>query len=255
MNYTRRLFSASSPDNLSTQQTLFLIGLAALTTLLLAVLPWLSPINYSLRLLITTVHELGHGLAAILTGGDFVRFVVYSDGSGIAFTAGGWRFFVIPAGYLGTALFGAFLITLGRNQRRSRIALIIIGIMLILLSLRFGIPNVITPDWGWGLLTTTFGLIFGGILVWIAFKASATWVIFLLHLIAIRAGLTSFSDLVALIGVSSDLFGVQNNDATSMASLTYIPALIWAVLWTVIALLLIGGAIWITWIAPQSKNY
>jgi hypothetical protein len=255
MNSTRRLFSASSPDDLSTQQTLFLIGLAALTTLLLAVLPWLGPINYSLRLLITTVHELGHGLAAILTGGDFARFVVYPDGSGVAFTAGGWRFVVIPAGYLGAALFGAFLITLGRNQRRSRMALAVIGVLLILLSLRFGIPNVITPDWIWGLLTTIFGFIFGGVLLWVAFKASANWVIFLLHLVAIRAGLTSFSDLVALIGLSSDLFGVQNNDARSMASLTYVPALVWAVLWTVIAFLLIGGAIWITWIAPRSKDY
>src|SRR5262245_57018164 len=130
MNTTRYLFNSSPRENVSTSHTLTLIGLAGLTTLLLAVIPWLSPINYSLRLLVTTVHELGHGLAALLTGGDFIRYVVYSDGSGLAYTAGGWRFVVIPAGYLGAALFGAILITLGRNQQRSRIALAIIGVML-----------------------------------------------------------------------------------------------------------------------------
>jgi hypothetical protein len=200
------------------------------------------------------VHELGHGLAAILTGGDFVRFVVFPDGSGVAHTGGGWRLVVIPAGYLGAALFGAILITLGRNQRQSRVALIVIGTVLFLLSLRFGIPNILTSDWIWGLLTTVFGIIFGGLLVWVALKASNKWIVFLLHLIAIRAGLTSFSDLMGLIGISSNMFGVQSNDAQSMAGLTFIPAIIWAVLWTIIALLLIGGAIWITWISPHQKD-
>jgi hypothetical protein len=254
MNTTRYLFNNPLRENISTSQTVTLIGLAGLTTLLLVVIPWLSPFNYSLRLLMTTVHELGHGLAALLTGGDFIRFVVYADGSGLAYTAGGWRFVVIPAGYLGAALFGAILITLGRNQQRSRIALALIGVMLGLLCLRYGPPNILTSDWLWGLLTTLFGIIFGVFLVWVALKAPTGWIIFLIHLIAIRAGLTSFSDLIGLIGLSSNFFGMSNNDARSMASLTFIPALIWALLWTVAALLLIGGAIWITWLAPQPET-
>ena len=103
------------------------------------------------------------------------------------------------------------------------------------------------------MFTTFFGIIFGVFLVWVALKASTGWIIFLIHLIAIRAGLTSFSDLIGLIGLSSNFFGMQNNDARSMASLTFIPAIIWALLWTVAALLLIGGAIWLTWLAPQSE--
>jgi hypothetical protein len=255
MNSTHHLFSTTPHENISTQQTLILIGLAGLTTLLLGIVPGLGLLNYPLRLLITTVHELGHGLAAILTGGHFVRFVVYSDGSGLAYTAGGWRFVVIPAGYLGAALFGAILISLGRNHRRSREALAIVGAVLLLLSLRYGIPSIISRDWVSGLLTTFFGIIIGGILVWVALKATTPWIIFLLHLVAIQAGLLSFSDLIGLIGLSSHLFGAQNNDARSMAELTFIPALIWAILWTVIASLLIGGAIWITWLAPQQETY
>ena len=254
MNTTRSLFNSSLREDLSTSQTLILIGLAGLTALLLAVIPWLSPLNYSLRLLMTTVHELGHGLAALLTGGDFIRFVVYPDGSGLAYTAGGWRFIVIPAGYLGAALFGAILISLGRNQRRSRNALALIGVLLGILSLRYGPPNILTPDWLWGLVTTLFGILFGIFLVWVALKASTGWIVFLIHLIAIRAGLTSFSDLVGLVGLSSNLFGIQNNDARSMADLTFVPAIIWALLWMVAALLLISGAVWVTWLAPRRET-
>ena len=51
--------------------------------------------------MITLVHELGHGLAAILTGGSFLYFEVFPNGGGLAHTSGGLRFVVIPAGYLG----------------------------------------------------------------------------------------------------------------------------------------------------------
>jgi hypothetical protein len=91
-------------------------------------------------------------------------------------------------------------------------------------------------------------------LVWVALKASTGWIVFLIHLIAIRAGLTSFSDLIGLIGLSSNLFGIQNNDARSMQDLTFVPAIIWALLWMVAALLLISGAVWVTWLAPRRET-
>src|SRR5512136_1152625 len=116
MNKLTSLFKPS-PANFSTQQTLTIISLAALTSLLLTMLPWLNLLNYPFRLLLTIIHELGHGLAALLTGGHFIDFVVYSNGAGLAHTAGGWRLVVIPAGYLGVALFGALLIALGGNHR------------------------------------------------------------------------------------------------------------------------------------------
>ena len=49
----------------------------------------------------TLVHELSHGLAALLTGGRFVQFTITPDASGLATSAGGWRWLIIPAGYLG----------------------------------------------------------------------------------------------------------------------------------------------------------
>jgi hypothetical protein len=71
----------------------------------------------------------------------------------------------------------------------------------------------------------------------------------LLHLVAIQAALTAFSDLATVMGLSLRFFDAPANDAQSMAELTFIPAIIWALLWAIVAVALIGGAIWATWLA------
>ncbi|MBN1991501.1 MAG: M50 family metallopeptidase [Anaerolineae bacterium] len=250
MNSLQSLFSSSRQADFSTRQTLTLIGLAGLFTLLVAILPWLNWLNYPFRLLLTIVHELGHGLAALLTGGEFIRFVVHPNGAGLATTAGGWRFVVIPAGYLGVALFGALLILLGRSYRWGRLALGVIGAGMIFLSLRYGVPSIFSAYVLSGILTTLSGFIFGGLFLGVSFKAPPGGIIFLLHLIAIQAVLTAFSDLFGLIGLSAHFFSTPENDAQAMAQLTHIPAIVWAVLWAIVAVALIGGAIWQTWLKP-----
>ncbi len=251
MNSIQSLFSPSRKRDFSAQQTLTLISLAGLATLLIALVPWLNLLNYPFRLLLTMVHELGHGLAALLTGGRFIRFVVFPNGAGLAYTAGGWRFVVTPAGYLGVALFGAGLILLGRSYRWSRIAMAVIGGAMLLFSVRYGLPTIFSPQFLSGLLTVVSGVIFGLFFLGVALKAAPGWIIFLLHMVAIQAGLTAFSDLVGVIGLSSRFFDVPANDAQSMAELTFIPAFVWAIVWALIALLLIGGAIWVTWLVPD----
>lgn len=251
MSSIQSLFSPSHKETFTTKETLTLIGLAGVVSLLIAILPFVGLLNYPFRLLLTIVHELGHGLAALLTGGEFLNFVVHPNGAGLAHTAGGWRFIVIPAGYLGVALFGALLILIGRNHRWSRITLGVIGGGMILLSIRYGIPSIFAGYIGSGLLTTLSGFIFGGLFVWVAVKAAPGWIIFLIHLIAIQAILTAFSDLVGLIGISTNFFSAPANDAASMAELTFIPAIVWAVLWAILALGLIGWAIWFTWLKSK----
>ncbi len=244
----KTLFNSSVRDNFSTQQTLTLIGLAGLATLLMAFIPWLDWLNYPFRLLLTMVHELGHGLAALLTGGKFIGFVVYPSGAGLAYTAGGWRWVIVPAGYVGVALFGATLILLGRKHGWSRLALGLMGTAMIWLSLWYGVPTILSIDLMIGLLTTLSGLVFGGFFIWVALKATPGWIIFLLHLLAIQAGLTAFSDLMTVMGLSLNFFNAPANDARSMAEMTFIPAIVWAVVWAGLAAVLIGGAIWMTWL-------
>lgn len=118
-------------------------------------------LTYPLRLFVTMVHELGHGLSSILTGGEFLRFEVSERGAGLAYTRGGIRAVVIQAGYLGTAIFGAVLLVLTyRTGRPGRVA-IGIGILLGALTLLFTGISVYQMNLFEGLLAG--GLLLGGI--------------------------------------------------------------------------------------------
>ena len=246
-------FNTPNDEEFSTHQTLRLMGLAGLVALLISIIPIINILDYPFRLLLTIVHELGHGLTAILTGGDFQNFVVFPNGSGLAYTAGGWRFLIIPAGYLSVAVFAAVLIVLGRSHRWSRIALSIIGLIMIIMSIWFGRPG----ELGLfailnSLLGLVMGIIFGLLFLWLALRANFWLIIFFLHLIAIKAGFTAFSDLVALIGLTiRGGFLAQANDAQSMAELTHIPAFIWAAAWVIIAGFIIGLAIKSAWLVKR----
>lgn len=226
-------------------------GLALLAAIAAVAIGWLGPLAYPFRLLTTLVHELGHGLAALLTGGAFLRFVVFPDGSGLAYTAGGMRLLVIPAGYLGVALAGAALLMLGRGQRSSRIALGVVGAALALLTLRYALPTLLSAQLLGGLLTLAAGLGLGGLLLLAAWRAGAAWALLLLNLIAFHLGLSAFGDLWMLFGATTAAGLGARSDATAMAELTFIPAPVWAALWAILAAAALGWALWWTWLRPR----
>ena len=219
---------------------------AAVLAAVLVWLPWGKALAYPFRLLVTLVHELSHGLAAQLTGGHFRNFVVFSDGSGLAYTAGGWRLVVIPAGYLGAASFGAALILLGTNLKASRWALGVLGAAVGLLSLRYGLPSISHEHALAGVLAAASGATLGAAFVWLAAKAVDRWILFTVHLVAFLSGVNAFSDLWHLIGLSRSP-SVLATDARSMADITGLPATFWAVFWAMCSALILGMAIRAAW--------
>jgi hypothetical protein len=89
------------------------------------------------RLFVTMIHELGHGVAAVLAGGSFLHFEITRRGAGLAYTSGGWRWVIIQAGYLGTAVFGAGLLFLThRTQKPGRVAMAV-GALIGILTLAY----------------------------------------------------------------------------------------------------------------------
>lgn len=233
------------------KESLQLIGYAAVVALVLSWVPWIGALAYPFRLLATLVHELSHGLAALATGGEFLRFVVFPDGSGLATTAGGWRLIVIPAGYLGTAAFAALLILVGRNHRLSRWVIGASGAAVGILCLRFAVPalfaeGLVSRQALGAALALVSGVAIGTLFIWLAARGSDRWIVFSLHLVAIEVGLTALSDLWTLIGLSG-LACIATNDARAMAEITFVPAIFWAVAWALTACVLVVVAIRWTW--------
>lgn len=72
---------------------------------------------YPVTLLVTFLHEFGHALGAILTGGKVVSMQINTDGSGYTVTRGGSQAVVLMGGYLGSAILGNVLFRIGAKHR------------------------------------------------------------------------------------------------------------------------------------------
>lgn len=117
------------------QAAAFLVGSIVVTVLLYHVIPYGRTIGYPLMLLSTLVHELGHGIAAMLVGGSFDRFEMYADGSGVAYSRGAFgrfsRAFISAGGLVGPALIGGVGFVVGRSTRGARVGLAVFGVVLL----------------------------------------------------------------------------------------------------------------------------
>jgi hypothetical protein len=200
----------------------------------IALLRWLV---YPFQLFVTLVHELSHGLAALLTGGSFIRFTIRSDTSGLATTAGGWRWFIIPAGYLGAALFGGVLLVLtNRSKPQGRRWLALgLGLFFALVTLLFARS----------LLTIVVGGLAAVALLALGRYGPRLWMTFGLNLLAIQCALNALDSLTGLVRLSAGPFRLPN-DAQSMADITPLPAVVWAVLWSLIALAILAGSVYLS---------
>lgn len=89
-------------------------------------------ILYPVTLLVTFLHEFGHALAALLTGGQVVGLQVNWDGSGYTTTRGGSPALILIGGYLGSVLLGNTLLRIAVwNLRATQNALMTLaGVML-----------------------------------------------------------------------------------------------------------------------------
>jgi hypothetical protein len=216
---------------------LILAGVAFILSLFMGQIPVLRWLFYPFRLVTTLVHELSHGLAALLTGGRFLQFTIASDSSGLATSDGGWRWIVIPAGYLGAALFGGLLLLVtNRSQPRGRRLLAIsMGLFFVLVTLLFarGLTAILVSG------VTAAALLALGV------YGPSLWLTFGLNLLAIQCSLNALDSLAGLVRISSGPF-MAPTDAQSMATLTHIPAVLWAVLWSLTALALLAGSVYLS---------
>ena len=142
---------------------------------------------WPLMLLSTLVHELGHGLAAVFVGGDFVSLEMFADGSGVAATAhsGGRtaRAIISAGGLVGPAMVACGLFVAARTERRARMVLgvlagvLVLAVVLVVRNL-FGVAYV---------------LVLSGLLAAVARFGSAWVARFGLVFLAVQLALSVFS--------------------------------------------------------------
>jgi hypothetical protein len=193
--------------------------------------PWLGWLVYPFRLFGTFVHELSHGLAAIVTGGHFQRFSVQPDLSGLAWSAGGIRVVVSSAGYIGSAIFGGVLIALQARWFSARTLLLGMAVVFGLLCVLF-VRNL------FGVAT---GLVLTAALFHAGLKWPEAWRDGLLKVLALQLILDGYNSLFTVFQLSRA--GNSETDAAAMAQMTWLPASFWAVLWMLVSTAILFGVL------------
>lgn len=138
----------------------------------IALVLWDTPFVKPFRVFVVWMHEMGHAVATLVTGGEVAELRVRWNESGHVMSRGGMRPIISSAGYVGAACVGALLIYCGRWVGVQRGVLALVGGTQILMAVLY------TPFWG---LDFWFGVGCGLILVVIALRLKnwapllATW--------------------------------------------------------------------------------
>ncbi|MEO1375737.1 MAG: M50 family metallopeptidase [Cyanobacteria bacterium J06635_10] len=210
----------------------WLIGAAAATILLWQV-QYGDYILYPFSILATWFHEMGHGLAAILLGGNFQQLQISADGSGFAIHSG--RLFLGPigralvaaAGPMGPPIAGAILILASRNFKTASISLKILGGFLlfsVLIWVRsiFGIIAILTL----GLIILLIGL-----------KASRWFQGFSIQFLGVQACISTYHQLDYLFTPTAGPLGLS--DTGQIQRQLFLPYWFWGGVMAIASLLIL----------------
>lgn len=207
----------SRPSN---ARVVLLVSLVA--TLIVYGIPQLRFIAYPLLLLSTLVHEMGHGLAALLTGGSFHTLVMGYDGSGVAMWSGEpsrLRLgFVAAGGLVGPAVAAAVAFFIARTPRGAR-TLLLASSLTLAISMLFVVR---------GVFAITFVSILLAGLVMAARFGSDDFAQLVVVFLAVQLALSVFSRgdyLFTREAVTSE--GVMLSDSSQMAQALFLPFWFW----------------------------
>jgi hypothetical protein len=204
--------------------------------LLLPSIPFVSALIGPLDQFDTMVHEMSHALVCMLTGGHVSGLTIVSDGNGhggLTFCRGGNSFLYTQAGYLGTAFFGCLLIFLGQFTKASKVVLCAIGASMALATVFLVGANVFATGFQ-GFFSFAWGLALSAFLIWAGLKWQHRYANLLILFLAAQTALNSISSVFILVRLyMGALPDGAWSDASNMAQMTGIPALVWSLFWVV----------------------
>ena len=218
-----------------------LIG-SIVVTLVLYLVPGGQFVGYPLVLFSTLVHELGHGLAAIVCGGRFESLQVFANASGVARHTGDLSpladAIVAAGGLVGPAVVAGLAFALGRNARAARIALGV-GAGILLLAGALFVRN-------------TFGLVFTGLLAaglaWFALRQPREVSQLVLVFLAVQLALSVFSSADYLFtDVAHTGAGVLPSDTAQIATALGGPYWAWGLACGAFSVLVLAAGLWWFW--------
>ncbi len=197
---------------------LVLIVLTALVYWILQnYVPYGAYIILPINLFVTFLHEFGHALFAIISGGEVREVFIQSNGAGYAVTAGGGRLLILMGGYIGSALFGNLLLYIGLCKPKTSIFTLYVIIAILLFTAVW---------WFSSIFTSVLLIVFSGLAFWMARKSKA-----------------NVANVLVILGTASIIYilmdynsGPSSDLAKFSEIIPILPQAVWAVVWLLIVM-------------------
>lgn len=192
---------------------------------LLSIFLWNTIIIFPIKILVVLLHEISHGVAALLTGGTINGIDVSLNLGGECIVSGGNTLIIASAGYIGSLVWGTLLFTSSYKYDYSKILATVISIILFL-TVIFYIRS------SFGVLVS---LIFSLLFYLSPRHLPRTFHFYLLRFIGL------VSALYVIIDIKEDLITLtyRETDAQRIAELTGVPAVYWGILWFIISIVVL----------------
>ncbi len=165
-------------------------------------------------------HEISHGLSALLSGGSIVKIELFPNGAGLCTTRGGSVLLISFMGYAGAILWGSLIYSIASINKKVAKNFSALIILLIITSLIFWVRDILT----FVIVSVVLALFC------VQFKLPNS-----AHLQKILK-LTGM--MVLLNSLLSPLYlldGRSLGDGARLADITFIPELIWVIIWSISA--------------------
>ncbi|WP_017318800.1 M50 family metallopeptidase [Mastigocladopsis repens] len=226
------LLTREAPRTVEQMGLTWLIA-AAIATIVLWQVPVGNYILYPFTILATWFHEMGHGLMALLLGGQFRKLEIFGNGSGVASYAISLSLrpigpaLVAAAGPMGPPIAGAALILASRSFKAASVSLKILA----------GFLLVSTIIW----VRSLFGIVaiplLGLIILGIALKAPRWVQGFAVQFLGVQACVSTYHQLDYLFSDGAGPLGLS--DTAQIQQQLLLPYWFWGGLMAVASLVIL----------------
>lgn len=166
--------------------------------------PILKYILWPFKIFTVALHEFGHAFMGLLTGAKINAITLDPNEGGVTKMAGGNPYITLPAGYLGSNIFGALMIFAGFDTFSSKVVSGIVGVSLFIIL-------IFARNW----LAATTTLTFGALIGFLWWFENAFYLRYFILFLGVMSSLYSLWDIV------EDLITrrVNESDASQYAKL------------------------------------
>lgn len=190
-----------------------------LAALIIRQIPVVSlPLNW----LESYFHEMSHGIAALVTGGQIISIQLFANGAGLCTTQGGISVIISFFGYAGATLWGWLIVNIAKSHQRTAQIFSAVMLCFLLLSILFWVRDLLTI-----IIVSSLAIMF-----FVTIKLQR------LQYLQMLVKFFGLSILLNSLLSPTYLFdGRSLGDGAALATMTFIPEFIWVIIWCGLAIM------------------